>query len=305
MKQGVASILKRFGLNAGRVSKPADAMLAQVYAVEDRYILRSRSFEPSTLERFAAECELCGHVAQLTGFRFPAYRRSASGTRYAIEDNNFWTLHERIPGRPLGSWFELHRIDPSITLKVVHTLRRLHTGTTGCFDEKRIDRTHLLASVNTAHAEALDFLSGNAVDRLNTAVDRVKIYCDAYTPEAVCFVHGDFHHGNILALNDRITGFIDLDWCRIGSPCEDLAFTLMMLLRDYDNWSPAFRWPVYREMLRAYDFQGDTTRLNDFIILYALFDCDVFKHAQFDNARAFFEYQKRFLEGACNALGRE
>ena len=169
-------------------------------------------------------------------------------------------------------------------------------------DEKRIDRTHLLESVKTAHAEAPDFLSRNALGRLNAAFDRVKRYCESCTPETVCFVHGDFHHGNILAHNDRITGFIDLDWCRVGSPYEDFAFTLMMLLRDYKNWSPEFRWPMYRELLGAYDFQGNTALLNDFIILYALFDCGVFKHAQFVNAQAFFEYQKQYLEKACTAM---
>ena len=107
MNQRISSILEVFGLNASQIRKPPDAMLAQVYLVEDRYILRSRPFEPTTLARFVAECELCGNVTELTGFRFPKYRQASSGTRYVIEGGNFWTLHKLIPGRPLGSWFKL------------------------------------------------------------------------------------------------------------------------------------------------------------------------------------------------------
>ena len=52
----------------------------------------------------------------------------------------------------------------------------------------------------------------------------------------------------------------------------------------------------------VYNFKEDAMLLNDYIILYALFDCAVFKRSEFDNAKAFFEYQKRFLEAACNAM---
>ncbi len=76
----------------------------------------------------------------------------------------------------------------------------------------------------------------------------------------------------------------------------------MMLLRDYENGSHAFRWSRYHEMLDYYGFEGDAVLLNDHLILYALFDCAVFKSAAFDKARAFFEYQKRFLETVCQTL---
>ena len=68
---------------------------------------------------------------------------------------------------------------------------------------------------------------------------------------------------------------------------------------------PVFRWPVYRELLEIYDFKGDAALLNDHLILYALFDCAVFKSADFDESLAFFEYQKRFLESICRNLPAE
>ncbi|MEN8118631.1 MAG: right-handed parallel beta-helix repeat-containing protein [Bacteroidota bacterium] len=54
-----------------RVYRPSDAMLAQVYVVDDQFILRSRPYESDTPVRFAPECNLCDQVARVTGFRFP------------------------------------------------------------------------------------------------------------------------------------------------------------------------------------------------------------------------------------------
>jgi hypothetical protein len=305
MNPHISTILKAWGLNANRIRKPPDAKLAQVYLVEDGYVLRSRPFETDTPARFAAECDLYGYVAELTGFCFPQYQRCKFGARFVIGEDCFWTLHKLIPGYPLGRWFELYRMDVSVNRQVLNTLCSLHKATTGCFNEKIIDRTRLLELVSPALAEAPVFLSVDALERLGTAFDRVASYCGSYPPEAGCFVHGDYHHGNILAQNGRIVGFIDLDWCRVSSYYEGLAFTLMMLLRDYENWSPNFRWPVYRKILDYYGFNGDAAILNDHLILYALFDCAVFKSARFKEAKAFFEYQKQFLEAVCRDLTAE
>ena len=301
MSQQAQNILKRFGLDARTINKPPDAMLAQVFLVEDQFILRSRPYEADTPARFAAECELCGQVAELTGFRFPEYERCGRGGRFVVEGGNFWTLHKIIPGRPLGSWFELHRIDPSTTRKVLDTQRQLHAMTRGCFDEKTVDRSRLLELVAPSMVDAHAFLSAPARERLQLALDRVKRYCESYFTEIGCFVHGDFHHGNILAQEGRITGFIDLDWCRVGRFYEDFSFTLMMMMRDYKNWSPAFNRARYDSILDGYGFEGDPEVLNDHLILYALFDCTVFSTSRFENAEAFYLYQKQFFESMCCA----
>jgi len=301
MNQQLSNVLKLFGLEASRLRKPSDAMLAQVYFVEDQYILRSRPYEADTPVRFDTECNLCGQVAELTGYRFPEYLQCASGDRFVVDKGYFWTLHKIIPGHPLGSWFELHRIDPSVHHKVLGSLRRLHTLTTGTIDEKFIDRRRLIDLITPSMDEARSFLSGQALDRLGVAFESVKSYCDAYPPGISCFVHGDFHHGNILAKDQQISGFIDLDWCRAGSFYEDFAFTLMMMMRDYKNWSHEFSWSMYRSILDDYDFKGDAELLNDHLILYALFDCTVFNSSNFENSNAFFKYQKQFLESVCRA----
>jgi len=298
----ITEILKTFGKNNLQVRRPEDAKLAQVYFVEDRYVLRSRSLGANTISRFTAECNLCEKVADLTGYHFPQYERCNTGKRYLIKDDYFWTLHKLIPGKPLGSWFELHRLDPSINRQVLNALRRLHNMTSGCFESKHIDRSRLIELVTPALNEAPSFLSEKALNRLWDAINKVSQYCESYTTEAGCFVHGDFHHGNILAYKNRIIGFIDLDWCRISSLYEDLAFTLMMLMRDYRNWSHSFQWSKYYQLLDYYRFKGNINLLNDHLILYTLFDCDVFKSASFDDAGVYLKYQKIFLETLCQNL---
>lgn len=301
MDPSVLNVLQAFGVAATRINKPSDAMLAQVYLIDDRYVLRSRPWEADTPERFAAECDLCAHVGELSGFRFPEYRRAATGRRFFVDQGCFWTLHRIIPGRPLGSWFELHLIDPAVDRQVLQTLRKLHTVTNGCFDERKIDRLRLLGLVSPSMAEARSFLSPPALERLTLAFARVKRYSASFQAETGCFVHGDFHHGNILAENGSVVGFIDLDWCRAGSFYEDVAFTLMMMMRDYRTWSHAFKWSRYHRILADYGFEGDEVLLMDYMILYALFDCTVFRTSGFENASAFFEYQKQFLEAACSS----
>ena len=296
----IHEILNDFGIETKGIRRPADAMLAQVYFVNERYVLRSRPLESKTPARFVAERRLCDQVTTLTGFHFPKYEQSKSGNRFVIGGSSFWTLHKRIPGHPLGSWFELHRVDPSVTCQVLNALHELHKRTTGCFDEKLIKRTHLFKLLAPALAQAPDFLSVKTMKRLRSALSRVKRFCELYQSNESGFVHGDFHHGNILAHNGRIIGFIDIDWCHVGSYYEDLAFTLMMLLRDYESWSCAFRLPLFHNLLDCYGFEGDLSLLFDFMILYALFDCSVFKSARFDNVVAFFEYQKKFIEAMCH-----
>ena len=299
MNRTVREILKNFGVETARIRKPSDAKLAEVYFVEDRYVLRSRPLESDTSVRFATECSLCEKVMTLTGFRFPQYKRSSSGSRFVISGRNFWTLHKRIPGYPLGRWFELHRADASVTRQVLKSLHDLHEMTTGRFDDNMFDRTRLFELIAPALAQAPEFLSMKAVKQVRLALNRAVRFCESYPSREGGFVHGDYHHGNILARGNRIIGFIDLDWCRVGSPYEDLAFTLMMLMRDYESWSHSFRWSMYHDMLDCYGFDGDANLLFDYLILYALFDCNIFKSARFDNSVAFFEYQKQFLETMC------
>ncbi len=297
-------ILASFGVSARSVKKPPDAKLAAVYIVDDRYVLRSRPLQGDNESRFTAERNLLEAVAGFTGSRFPEYRTAMNGNPFVIRSGSFWTLHSLIPGVTLGNWYELHAAPPHADREVLTALRRLHDSTRGRFSEASLSRAFFPEMIRSLLGEGSGFLSTHAAQRVEASFLRVEAFSRTYPEEDACFVHGDFHHGNILAMDGKVAGFIDLDWCRAAHPLEDLAFTLMMLLRNYDAWSPAFQRRRYNELISLYGYTGDASILNDYIVLYALFDCDVFKKTSFENAENYYTYQTQFLEILCSALTR-
>jgi aminoglycoside phosphotransferase (APT) family kinase protein len=302
MNEGVRRALNFFGVQAQSIKKPPEAKLASVYIVDDRYLLRSRRCLDNTATSFAAERELLRIVSDLTGYEFPHYQPSEEGKYFFVDRQSFWTLHKLIPGQPLGNWFELHRVPSQVDRQVVACLRQLHDSTLGRFAEPFISRAFFPELLRPALTEAPTFLTEYSLQRIHSSFRRVKEFTTAYPARQACFVHGDFHHGNILAHKGRIVGFVDLDWCRVGHAFEDLGFTMMMFLRDYKTWSTELRWQRHHEVLSYYGFNGDPSILNDYIALYALFDCGVFKSATFEGATKFYEYQKSFLETLCRIM---
>jgi aminoglycoside phosphotransferase (APT) family kinase protein len=304
MNEGVERALKFFGIQARSIKKPLAAKLTSVFVVDDRYLLRSRRYLDDTERSFAAERELLPFVRDLTGFEFPRYQPSEDGRYFFVDGPSFWTLHRLIPGQSLGNWYELHCTPPDTDREVMIVLRQLHDSTTGRFAEASISRTFFSELLQPALTQAPAFLTDHSLQTIRSSFQRMKEFAGAYRANQACFVHGDFHHGNVLANNGKIVGFVDLDWCRVGHAFEDLGFTMMMLVRDYRTWSTELRWQRYHELLSHYRFDGDPSILNDYMALYALFDCSVFKSATFEAATKFYEYQKTFLETLCETVLR-
>jgi thiamine kinase-like enzyme len=300
--ENVGEVLKAFALSPRDIHQPRDAKLASVYILDGLHVLRSREFREDTCERFSAERERLRTVAERTGYSFPRYLAAANKKHYVIDRGCFWTLHRLIRGRTLGNWYELHRVLSPVDRQVLTALRRLHERTRGCFDEGKVSRAFLTDRIRPLLEEAGSFLTAESRRRIHGSFLRVKSFSETYSAAESCFVHGDFHHGNIIANKGRVVGFIDLDWCRVGHPAEDLGYTMMMLLRDYASWSAAFRRKRYEDLLSLYRYHGDRSILNDQIVLYALFDCGVFKNADFERAEYFHAYQKMFLETVCMEL---
>ncbi len=302
MSESLQRALNFFGLQARSIKRPPEAKLASVYLIDDCYVLRSRVLLDNTEKRFAAERKLLEWVAGLTGYQFPDYQPSKLGRYFFVDGGFFWTVHPLIPGQPLGNWYELHMVASHTDRQVMATLRRIHDSTTGHFAETDLSRTFLLEMLQPILKEASTFLSEDLRRRIRSSFRRVRDFSGAYHPKQACFVHGDFHHGNILVDKGEVVGFIDLDWCRVGHALEDLGFTIMMLLRDYKTWSTEFRWQRYEDILQAYGFSEAPFVLNDYIALYALFDCSVFRSATFERAVEFYEYQKAFLKMVCRTI---
>ncbi|MBV9349296.1 MAG: phosphotransferase [Patescibacteria group bacterium] len=117
----------------------------------------------------------------------------------------------------------------------------------------------------------------------------------------LCFIHGDYNPGNILFTGDIPTGLIDLDWSRKGLPLEDLAYTLMMFMRDYATKSFRFDEERFLELCSWYGLrEADFPDLKKYLILYAFYDANLFRRLKaLPNRELYYSYQKEMLDDFC------
>ena len=130
-----------------------------------------------------------------------------------------------------------------------------------------------------------------------------KVLNNSLSIKNLCFIHGDWHYGNlILDKDNKVIGVIDLDWCRIGYHLEDLAYTVMMLLRFYDSDQFNFNKKRFSELLDWYGLNKNEIDLfKEYLILYAFYDVCILKDAaDLKNQKYYLNYQKSFLDYLCD-----
>lgn len=290
------SILDRFPATAGRdfrMARPEHASLAQVYLLDDRLVLRARPAIPGVTDALAAELALVDRVRPLLPARLPDPLPTADGRRFVLQGPALYTLHEALPGRIARPWQQLGSAPGPARRELVALLRRLHDATRGRLPGG--EASWLAVELATRLPIVRSRLSPGALAAVEAALGRVAAaYPDA--PDRA-FVHGDYHPGNLLVDGeDRVTGILDLDWCRMGDPLEDLAYTTMMMMRDYAV--DAVRRDALAEASVAYDLPPiDQPRLADLVLLYASFDVHVFATAgPFPGRERFLAFQIDMVE---------
>ena len=156
-----------------------------------------------------------------------------------------------------------------------------------------------LRDAEEKYKDVKDMLSSDVQKRIKQAMGNVRNASDGFKSNELCFVHGDFHHGNTLVdKKGKIVGFIDLDWCRIGHPLEDLAYTVMMFLRQYTSETIQFNKRHFQKLLKWYNLDQKLLDLfKEYFILYTLYDVYIFKYASnLKNKEFYLNYQLSFLE---------
>ena len=285
-----------------RVEKPAHAALAFVYVLDDRFILRGRPFDSATVASFEAEQRLLHRLRSgLVPWSIPRPLPTRDGGRFAVQDDIFWTLHEALPGRILCPWQTLHQLDSAALENLVTTMRRLHDLTRGRLSGGVPER--FPAGVRRDLEHAGDPPSARARMRVELALHRIEQQARSFEAHQLAFVHGDFHYGNLLLDDDgRVTGLIDLDWCRVSHPLEDLAYTAMMLLRDYDRGVP--RLELLQPIADWYGVEPyERDLFHEYLLLYTLYDVQVFRQAiNLAQRDMYLEHQLDLLETLCARL---
>lgn len=292
----IKEIALEFGIEFGSYSRPAEDALAQVYILDDRFVLRGRNLDYNTLFRYHKELVLLKKVRKLIPFMLPEPMDSKNGDKWVISDNLLWTMYPIIKGDIVCSWQDVQKASEEQTKKLLGALRKIHDLTIGRFSKSEISNL-FREEIETAFSDVKADISENVIKRVSDSINLV--FNQKSDLNRLCFVHGDFHHGNMIVDGDKIVGFIDFDWCRVGNPLEDLAFTAMMLLRDYRK---GFRFDeAYLDKILGW--YGLEPRLKElfleYLILYVMYDVYVFKHASMNNHEFYYRYQLTFLEQIC------
>jgi uncharacterized protein YyaL (SSP411 family)/aminoglycoside phosphotransferase (APT) family kinase protein len=283
-------------------SSPPHAAIARVWLLGDRYVLRARSLGPATLDAFDRETALLDRARPLLPYAAPDPLAADDGLRCVVADGSLWTLHRALPGRAGTPWQELHRAPDDERRRLVEALKALHDATLGRLGPG--DPGWIVRDVRARLEDVRGLLSSDTAARLDAAMARVEEAAGRLEPGGLVFVHGDFHWGNLLADDlGRVTGMVDLDWCRVASPLDDLAYTAMMLVRDYDGG--VARLADVDRILAWYGLErGEVGPFLDRFLLYALFDVHLFRHADgLPDRERYVRFQVTMLEELCRRLG--
>lgn len=274
------------GLDALPARRPAHAAVAGVWILGPgpspgaaTYVLRSRALDAGTVEAFRRETDLVDRLRGVLPLRLPDPLPADDGRRCVpdAETGALWTIHAALPGRIVRPWQALHLAPDGERRALVVALRALHDATRGRLGPP--DPAWIVRDVRARLARAGSMLSARSASRVRAAVDRVEASGRDLDPDRLAFVHGDFHWGNLLVADDgRVDGLLDLDWCRVSDPLEDLAYSAMMLVRNCDGGP----WRL-DDLDRVVAWYGpgplDTGRFRDLFLLYAFFDAVLFREA--------------------------
>jgi aminoglycoside phosphotransferase (APT) family kinase protein len=160
---------------------------------------------------------------------------------------------ERLPGRSVeSSWPSLD--EPSrrrLAGEAGRLLARLHGIPVEGFGELGVPaserhatwlawvRAHLRRVV--ADARRHDALDEATLATASGAVERhaAHLASRGAVPSRPAVVHGDFHLGNVLHLDGRVTGIVDLEWSLAGDPLFDLV-----TVNGVEEFTPGAREPI-------------------------------------------------------------
>jgi aminoglycoside phosphotransferase (APT) family kinase protein len=289
--------LRAFDIEFNHIRREPAAALSRVYIIDNKYVLRSTR---TTIIDLLEGIRLRRKVATFVPYSFPRYQRTITQESYVKDGPVLWLLYKYMPGNTLGNWMYFDQCSKEKTELVFRTLQILHDRTVSKFRERDIRRHYFVDDIRLKLAEMKEILTRNEILRLGRAIENVSSYVNRLAPAKFCFVHGDFHHGNILCENGVVTGLIDVDWCRVGTAYEDLAYLIMMLMRDY-RCDFAFDTQMYAKYIKMAAVR-DLKIFSEYMLLYVLFDTAITKTIKTKRYRNFYRYQLDFLRYACKNL---
>jgi aminoglycoside phosphotransferase (APT) family kinase protein len=303
----IDNILRQYDIRGGDLRRSANAAISDVFIVDNRYVVRSRTLVPEIRKKFAAELERLEKVREHVSLHLPIPMAARDGARFVIEDNQFWTVYPFIPGRVICTWNEFEKATSRQTRALMRALRKWHSETSGLLDLSDESRHQFVNEMKLILKKLNGLISKKEADRGYAALQRIEKAAGQWDAADTVFVHGDFHHGNlILDDKDEPSGLLDFDWSWIGPPVADVSYTIMMLIRRYDT--ECFQFPR-QTVLQLLDWYGlpETSLLSftDYLILYNLHDIHIFRSTPMPKQKYYLAYQQSMSENLCRAFEKE
>jgi aminoglycoside phosphotransferase len=300
----MTNILNFFGISARNIVKQPQAALSDVYIIDDVFVLRSRSLRGNYLKKLENECQLTKLVANKCGLKVPQYMSGENNLKIFIDNNIGWTLYNMINGKTLCTWYNLYLLSAKNIDEMLKALKMLHSQTKGAvLDDSISFRQNISEICCEILAKTDHFLLTGTINKIKESIRLVERYNMALLPTEKCILHGDYHPGNILFNNSKIVGMIDTENICYGSPLEDLGFTIMMFMR---NFQKEFEFDVrrYEYLKKCYNNTiAENAILASFVLLFALFDLDTFENSASESGlRKYSKYQRSMVSKIADQL---
>ncbi len=303
----IDNVLRQYDIRYSDTRRSANAAISNVFIVDNRYVVRSRTLVPEIRIKFEAELERLEKVRKHVSFHLPIPIAARDGARFVIEDNQFWTVYPYIPGWVICTWNEFKKATSHQTRALMRALRKWHSETRGLLDLTDESRYQFVNEMKFILKKLNGIISQKEVDRGYAALQRIEKAAGQWDAADTVFVHGDFHHGNLVIDDkDEPIGLLDFDWSWIGTSVADVSYTVMMLIRRYHT--ERFQFPK-QTVLQLLDWYGlpETSFLSftDYLILYNLHDIHIFLSAPMPEQQHYLAYQRSMSEDLCRAFEKE
>lgn len=274
-----------------------DSFLSSVAIINGRFILRGRNaiganpFSLGLVNRFLVP------INKELRIEIPVYLTSRKQETDVLAHGKIWNFYEMVGGKSICNWWEMYSLPLQRKLMLFETLKKIRSMTMLSESDSLIKSNYcFIRDLKYRLNSNSNLLNEDFRIQIDKILNNVELERISAKPHELCFVHGDFHSGNVLYLGGRVSGLIDLDWMRVGFPEEDLGYLIMMICRNLDG-SLTFNPRGMSEIINIINASGiNCFRLNKYIVLFAVFDLMLFSSfVNTEPGKYWFEYQKFYL----------
>ena len=298
----LVEIADAFGISFKNVEQPEHSFFDNVFILDEKFVLKARYKSAGLSEHIEKEAVLVSAIQPRISWNVPEPMRTTKGDLLLASADRIWTGSSFLPGRILGSWKTIPQATDAENKSVLTSLRSLHDATKNLELHAHDDLSAFPRDLLEKHRKIEHLLSPHANQRIKNAVVRVEESRRSFPGEEACFIHGDYHHGNLLTdVEGNTTGLIDFDRSGIGHPLEDLSVTVAICLSDYRSADFTFNDPLYKQFLDWYGLHSDEQSLfAEYFILACVTSVWNFFAAQvLENRDFYLSYQISKLQNVC------